>query len=75
MDKVIVYSSGIVSCSVCVDGKMSIKEIENEVNMVNPTGIGSKWKISKDKTFSDGEHTNPCTCDKYKNRKHYLLNC
>jgi hypothetical protein len=75
MDKVIVYLSGITSCSVCVEGKMSINDIENEVNIVNPTGINSKWKISKDKTFSDGKHTNPCTCDQYKTRKHYLLNC
>jgi hypothetical protein len=75
MKKVIVYSSGTVSCSVCVEGQLTKKEIENEVNIVNPTGISSKWRISKDKIFSDGEHTNPCTCDKYLDRKHYLLNC
>jgi hypothetical protein len=74
MERVIVYSSGIVSCSVCASGKLPKREVESEVNRINPTGIGSRWKISKDKTFSSGE-SNPCTCGKYKNRKHYLLNC
>jgi hypothetical protein len=75
MDKVIVYSSGVVSCSVCVECGLSIKEIEKEVNAINPTGVGSKWEISKDKTFSDGKHTNPCICESDNTRLHYLLNC
>lgn len=75
MEKLIVYSVGIVAMSVCVDKKLTRKEIEHLANAEQPTGISSKWKISKDKTFASGE-SNPCQCDQHPNaRKHYLLNC
>lgn len=66
--------SVIISCSACVKEDLSIKEIEKQVNIQNPTGISSKWRISKDKTFRNGE-INPCQCKQNNNRKHYLLNC
>lgn len=53
-DKIYIYSSGIVSCSVCADKSLTRKEIENHVNLVNPTGVQSSWKISKDKKFHTG---------------------
>lgn len=41
----------------------------------HPTGISSKWSISKDKTFHSGE-PNPCPCDQHPDKRlHYLLTC
>lgn len=70
---VTVYASGLVCCSVCTDLK-GIRRITAAVNLVNPTGIRSQWKKSKDKTFAGGQ-PNPCPCDKDPKRKHYLFNC
>lgn len=68
------YSVGIVTCSACVPKDMSIEDIEKGVNTQLPTGISSRWAISKDKTFRQGK-SNPCECDQDSNKKHYLLNC
>jgi hypothetical protein len=76
MDKdITIYGEGIVCCSVCVPKDMSLEDIENGVNERKPTGVDSKWHISKDEKFADGIKTNPCECDQNPNRKHYLLNC
>jgi hypothetical protein len=75
MEDVIIYSTGIVACSVCADNSLSIKKITRIVNDMNPTYISSKWKLSKDKTFKNGE-PNPCVCEQNPDtRKHYLFNC
>ena len=75
MDKLILYSGGLCSSSVCVDKNLSKKEVNKIMNALNPTGISSKWKISKNKTFKTGEK-NGCDCDKHpKTRRHYLMNC
>jgi len=75
MEKVEVYSNGIVSCSACADNSLSIREITKEVNRINPSEISSKWKLSKDKNFKSGE-TNPCPCENFPyTRKHYLFVC
>lgn len=73
MRKIDIYSKGIVACSVCVPKDMKPEEIELAVNLENPTGIESRWTISKDKFRDGGE--NPHECENDKNRKHYLLNC
>lgn len=73
--KIIPYSIGIITMSVCADKNVSIEEIEEHINLVHPTGINTRWQLSKDKYFASGE-TNPCNCDQNPNtRKHYLLNC
>jgi hypothetical protein len=46
----------------------------------HPTGITSKWRKSKDKTFAaggvGGALPNPCPCNTCpKTHKHYLFNC
>ncbi len=74
MSKLIAYSIGIVAASVCVDDTLTTEEIESIMNAENPTGISSKWQISKDKYFHSGE-TNPCVCENDTNRKHYLMVC
>ena len=74
MDKNInVYSNGLCYCSVCAHKKYSIEEITKEVNIINFTGIKSKWKHSK-LNFITGEK-NPHQCERHKNKKHYLFVC
>lgn len=75
MDDVIVYSNGIVCCSVCVSKKLSREEIEQEVELCNPAGTLNGWKISEDKTFNSGQE-NGCDCEDHsETRRHYLLDC
>lgn len=72
--ELIVYSNGLVCCSVCTNIE-SIAMIENLTNLQNPTGIGSRWKVSDAIAFDSGE-PNPCPCnDKPETHKHYLLVC
>ena len=69
-----IYASGFMFCSVCTDLK-SREEIEHLVNLENPTGIESQWRISSDTHFKTGE-PNPMPCeDNPFTHKHYLLNC
>lgn len=68
-----IYAQGICSMSVCTSLK-SRKKIEELANLYNPTGISSRWEISKDRTFHTGQ-SNPCPCEQRKGYKHYLLNC
>lgn len=81
MNKVSVYSSGAGYCSVCAPNDMSIEEITEQVNILNPTGIESKWKLSEDPTFHKKVDyvepaPNPCPCDQQpETRKHYLFEC
>ena len=73
-NQAVIMTTGICYCSVCVPKDMTIEEIEADVNSQSPTGIGSSWKISKDKNFVTGQ-TNPCVCEQDKERMHYLLSC
>jgi len=72
MENVVIYSVGLVFCSVCTDLK-DTAEIERRVNNRNPSGTHSGWKIAKE-DFRTGE-SNPCRCNKDKGRWHYLLSC
>jgi hypothetical protein len=74
MNKINIYVSGLVHCSVCVPKHFTVEMIEEEVNLQNPTGISSKWKIDNSPKFSTGEN-NPCVCERDQNRKHYLMVC
>ena len=74
MNKISIYSFGLVCCSVCVPKEMKQDEIERQVNSQNPTGISTNWRISNDKFFKSGS-VNPHICEKDSNRMHYLLNC
>ena len=74
MSELEVYSTGIVHCSICTNIE-SVEEIERIVNLKNPTGISSYWRVSKNKNFRGGE-PNPCPCDqKPDTHKHYLMEC
>ena len=74
MEKVKVYAHGLPTCSACIIKGLTKEEIETEINLVNPTGIDSKWSISKDKTFKTGEKI-PHQCENEPNKEHYLFNC
>lgn len=69
-----IYAKGLVACSVCAPENVTREAIERYVNEHNPTGIESKWKISKDKKFASGEPM-PNKCETARDRLHYLLNC
>lgn len=72
-DKVYIYSTGLVYCSVCALKTVATDEIEKIVERGNPTGIESKWKIAKE-SFADGV-ANPSPCLDDDKRMHYLLVC
>lgn len=73
MGQITIYSSGLCSCSVCAEKSKDIKSITKELNAINPTGISSKWQLSKS-NFQTGE-TNPCECNSDSERLHYLFEC
>lgn len=75
MNKVIPYSIGIMTASVCADNSLTPEDVEAEFNNISPSGTTNGWKLSEDKTFKGGA-PNPCPCDQHpETRKHYLFNC
>lgn len=67
-----IYAKGLCACSVC--SSLSLDDTVDRVNMENPTGISSQWRISTD-GFADGSD-NPHPCEKYpETHKHYLFKC
>lgn len=74
MDTIEIYSHGIIACSVCAPKRLARRTVERVVNELNPTGIATKWKISKDEKFRTGQ-TNPCVCEDDPKRLHYLMEC
>lgn len=73
MENLIVYSNGLVHCSVCADNNLSKEEVERLVNARNCAGTQNGWKIDTEK-FADGGD-NPHQCEKDENRLHYLMVC
>jgi hypothetical protein len=52
---------------------MSPQEVADAVNVTDPTGISSPWKVSAEPAFQSGE-PNPCLCDQHPvTRRHYLM--
>jgi len=69
-----VYSHGLCYASVCTDLTERL-EIEVEANrQLGPTGLDHGWRISDEPTFKDGQ-SNPCPCNHYLDRRHFLLSC
>lgn len=72
---VMVYSNGLVHCSVCAPNSMLPDDIVKEVNRLNPSGTTHGWQIADAETFADGTPM-PCSCeDDPEHRKHYLMEC
>ncbi len=67
------YSLGLCCASVCTD-LTDREEIERITNLEYPTGIDSKWEISKDTHFHQGGPM-PGPCEKDPSRTHYLMEC
>ncbi len=71
---IVIYSNGLVFCSVCCHQDFTIEEITLWVNLTNETGTVNGWEHSKRKNFKQG-NTNPCQCNTMSNHKHYLFEC
>jgi hypothetical protein len=74
MEKVHIYSSGIVHCSVCAPADMSVEEVVRAVNLQNPAGTSNGWTLSDAEEFSDGTPM-PAPCNEETDRLHYLMVC
>lgn len=75
MDKVIFYSEGPFTASVCVEKDLTHEEIVKEIAVKHPSGTEKGWRISTDTHFRQG-NPHPCPCDKFPDeRLHYLVNC
>lgn len=69
----VAYSIGLCYAGVC--SSLSPEETAERMNIANPTGISSPWKIAEDATFESGQ-PNPCPCDMNpETHKHYLMSC
>lgn len=73
-DNLHIYAYGMCYLSACAPAGMTRAVVEHRANIQNPTGIRSRWKISKDATFKTGE-PNPTSCEDEPGRVHYLLDC
>ncbi len=69
-----VYAVGICAASACAEKDTPREEIERVVNNFAPTGIESRWAISEDGHFANGEPM-PAPCNNDPERQHWLLNC
>lgn len=74
MSDVNVYGCGPFACSVCVPKGMPRETVEDEVNVINPTGISSPWTVSSSERFHTGEE-HPKVCEHDPTRLHWLLEC
>jgi hypothetical protein len=70
-----VYAVGLCSVSACAGESMTREEVAHAVNVITPTGVCSRWRVSDDLLFADGIHPNPCACNTDESRKHWLLEC
>lgn len=75
VSEVVVYVEGLMACSACAPVKLTREEVAAAVNVVNPTGVSSEWKVSSDTTFHTG-HPMPSPCEREpETRRHWLLEC
>ena len=73
-----IYSEGICFISVCAPADMPREVVERVVNLKQPTGIASKWRVSTSKWRKDGVEVNdsmPRECEKDCTRRHWLMEC
>jgi hypothetical protein len=73
-DAVVVYTTGLVHCSVCADRDLTPEEVVAAVNFREPSGTDHGWMLSDEPTFSGGE-PNPTPCNQDSSRLHYLMVC
>lgn len=80
MDRVIITGSrcGIVGMRVCTVMDATDKEILHACNWKNPSGTENGWDtvIRKvDEERGDEVKHLPVDCERYKDRKHFLVTC
>lgn len=73
-EQIVIYSWGLIHCSVCAPTEMSLEEVLTLVNAKNPTGTSYGWGLDAKGEFADGT-PNPCICEHDPERRHYLLTC
>lgn len=69
----IIRENGICSAIVCT-AITDRREIERRANSESPTGISSRWRISRRRKLDDGTKL-PAPCLDHKERRHWLLEC
>lgn len=72
---VLIYSEGLCYCSVCAPTEMPIAEVEQAVNALRPTGIGSRWAKAEDEFFATGEPNGGEVECSNGHTRHWLLSC
>ena len=75
--RVIIYSLGIFSCSVCADKELTHAEVCEVVNNLEP--VSGDWHPSKDEYFharsGESAYKVGCVCEINRNRRHWLMEC
>lgn len=72
--RITIYSSGLAYCSVCAPADMALDALTEAVNVEQPTGISSSWKLDAAGVFADGTPM-PRLCESHPDRRHYLFSC
>lgn len=70
----VLFRGGLCTGVACAPAKMKRAEVELEVNLDSPTGISSRWKISKKRKLDDGTKL-PAPCLDDTSRMHYFMEC
>lgn len=74
INDVVVYTSGLICCSVCAPSDMPLEDVITAVNLQNPTGLSHGWTLDEKGEFAGGQ-PNPTQCNSDPSRMHYLLSC
>lgn len=75
MGNVIVAGESIFSLVVCVKNGLSKEEIVKLANDIRPCGTIAGWGLVEESADSGNGIPNPCDCDEFSDRKHYLMDC
>ena len=70
----VIFRASLCTGVACAPATMSRKAVEAQVNADSPTGIASRWRISKRRKLDDGEK-HPARCLEEQGRTHYLMEC
>jgi hypothetical protein len=73
-DPVYIYAIGLINLSCCADGTLTSKQVEEFVQTHSPSGTMNNWQLDEEGSFRQGGK-NGIACDKFPDRKHWLLVC
>ena len=63
---------GLVATTICTS--LNRRDATARLNREMPTGISSRWRISRAKTFATGE-PHPGQCETFPTHTHFLFHC